>query len=266
MANSCVPYDGLIVTRKDAERCGADRFFTGKSCRQGHLSQRYVKSGRCIECLAIRSKRDYAQLSEEDKNQRVKSSKIQRERQRAANVRPCVHCGGNLPPMEINSKTGRLIFRTKYCSDFCVLFSKVNVAGPDDCWLFRNPQHWFGYGHVNVGPIGSMRVRSAHVVSWELHSGIDVPSGHSVCHKCDVPACVNPQHLFLGTQKDNNLDKTSKGRQTKGSDVTCAKLSPSDVLSIRQDTGSHTKLAKQYGVTEAAIRHVKNRKNWKHIP
>ena len=75
------------------------------------------------------------------------------------------------------------------------------------CWI------WMGY--LNSGGYGSFYVdgqlRSAHRVSWELHYG-PIPEGLNVCHHCDVPGCVNPDHLFVGTQKDNIRDALNKGR------------------------------------------------------
>lgn len=81
-----------------------------------------------------------------------------------------------------------------------------------------------------------------------------------VCHRCDRPSCVNPAHLFLGTNQDNMRDKVSKGRQshTKGA----AKLSAGDVLAIRASTERLSVVADRYGVDQSTVSLIRNRKRW----
>lgn len=88
-------------------------------------------------------------------------------------------------------------------------WSRVDRQGDDDCWLFR--------GAIN-GPTGSPLIRmnnrrevSARV-AWKIQSQEPIPDGLLVCHRCDVPSCVNVKHLFLGTQRDNMQDMVHKGR------------------------------------------------------
>lgn len=79
------------------------------------------------------------------------------------------------------------------------------------CWLWTASVNRKGYGRIGVGDAAAL----AHRVSWELHRG-PIPGGLCVLHKCDVPACVNPDHLFLGTVPDNTADCIAKGRFTAG--------------------------------------------------
>lgn len=116
--------------------------------------------------------------------------------------------------------------------------------------------------------------RLAHRVSWELSNG-PIPggvgySGTCVLHKCDVPACVNPEHLFLGTQSDNVADRDAKGRSNGGNSPgeahSQAKLTGAKVLDIRSRRGeSPYALAKEFGVSYAQIWNIRSGKSWRHI-
>lgn len=75
------------------------------------------------------------------------------------------------------------------------------------CWLWSGATNSSGYGHLKAGG----RATLAHRMSFEIHCGA-IPAGAGVCHRCDVPACVNPAHLFLGSQLDNVRDMIAKGR------------------------------------------------------
>ena len=115
----------------------------------------------------------------------------------------------------------------KYCSPVCYalakttqtheafvqrFWSKVTLAGPDECWLWTAALHGKDhYGNFRATPYKSEDI-SAHVVSWFLHTGEWPPKGLFVLHGCDRPACVNPAHLSLGTHTDNMQDCISKGR------------------------------------------------------
>jgi len=85
-------------------------------------------------------------------------------------------------------------------------WSKVQCL-PGPCWLWTGTRQHNGYGRILVDG----RMRQAHRVSYELTFG-PVPAGLQVCHKCDNPPCVNPDHLFVGTQSDNLFDQGRKGR------------------------------------------------------
>lgn len=136
-------------------------------------------------------------------------------------------------------------------------------ANPDTgCWDWTASKSK-GYGQIMVGE----KPQRAHRVSFEIFRG-EVPDDLHVCHRCDNRACINPEHLFLGTNADNTADKVAKGRQhrLRGTAHGMAKLTEADVLTIRSAThATDPELAARYGVGPEAISAVRHRRNWKHI-
>ena len=106
----------------------------------------------------------------------------------------------------------------------------------------------------------------AHRVSWELYRG-KIPAGLCVLHRCDNPSCVNPEHLFLGTKKDNALDREHKGRGrlSHGEFSGFNKVTNEQVLEIRNNPETSRKIAPKYGISDRMVRYIKSRSNWKHI-
>lgn len=133
------------------------------------------------------------------------------------------------------------------------------------CWLWTGCALKSGYGRIGVG--GSVKL--AHRVSWEIHRGA-IPDGLFVLHKCDTPACVNPDHLFVGTHLDNGRDKARKGRSWHpvGALHGRSKFTESDVVEIRsmcRDGISLAEIASRYGVSDSTISAIKTRRNWNHV-
>lgn len=170
------------------------------------------------------------------------------------------------------------------------------------CWLWTGAIGGHGYGRVSL--CGAQT--GAHRLSWSLHNGREIPPGMYVCHKCDVRACVNPDHLFLGTPQDNARDMAKKGRaacqkpphlfeearrlcaagmtQAAAGEVLgvssttvrkavhhgirspnpLRKLTPEQVALIRHlvTTTKPAPLARQFGVSASAIRHIRAGRTW----
>lgn len=138
-------------------------------------------------------------------------------------------------------------------------WSKVNTTGT--CWIWTDSVNVEGYGRFKA--FG--KDRRAHRFAFELVNG-PIPSGYHVCHHCDNPSCVRPDHLFLGTDKDNKDDCVKKGRQPKGITNGRAKLNEVQVLEIRTNNSiSIANLARRYNVDEKSIRRIRARETWKHI-
>lgn len=134
------------------------------------------------------------------------------------------------------------------------------------CWI------WLGRVEIRRGQYRYGRVKinrkhyMAHRVFWEQKNG-QIPDGMFVLHRCDNMPCVNPDHLFLGTQADNQADMVSKGRSHKrpGEKHPGAILTAKKVLAIRADSRTNKEIAKKYGVSKSAITLIKKRKRWSHI-
>lgn len=144
---------------------------------------------------------------------------------------------------------------------------KVRVAGDDECWEWMAGRNADGYGTITMGRRGRWRPVRAHRVSWTIAFGA-IPDGLWVLHRCDNPPCVNPAHLFLGTNLDNDKDRDAKGRgnPVRGSAHCCAKLSERDVCEIRRELAAREKtqyvIADEFGVTSKAISLIARNKRW----
>ena len=124
-----------------------------------------------------------------------------------------------------------------------------------------------GYGEIGLGGKFGRSIY-AHRFAYIQAFG-EIPKDMCVLHKCDVPACVNPAHLFLGTKTDNSADKVAKGRQSRGECAKSAKLNKNSVLKIRvaweSENVSMRCLARRFGVTFTTIWQVIHRRTWKHV-
>lgn len=151
-------------------------------------------------------------------------------------------------------------------------WARVDRDGPTQphmdtpCWVWTGSRLPKGYGRFYPrNKIGLY----AHRVSFEMANGRPIPEGCEVCHTCDHPSCVRPEHLFLGTHLDNVQDCVEKGRHrhgtTRGRDHHSNKLSEADVRQIRAEAAggdSRLTLAKRYGVSKGLINQIVWRKAW----
>lgn len=126
-------------------------------------------------------------------------------------------------------------------------WDKVNKTG--ECWVWTAGKNSHGYGAFKLDG----KTVGSHVVAYMITNGCPVPKGMEVCHTCDNPPCVRPDHLWLGTRRDNAQDAARKGRTSHGEKHHKSKLSDSDVQQIRKDDRSLSKIANDYGVSIPAI-------------
>lgn len=136
-------------------------------------------------------------------------------------------------------------------------FSRFFIDQKTGCWEWTAHRDKDGYG---VLP-GDKKNTRAHRLSYEIHNG-EIPDGLFVCHKCDNPGCVNPDHLFTGTAKDNNRDALMKGRNFIGEKNGNAKLSYENVKEILSSELNGQQLADKFGVTRATINAIRRGETW----
>lgn len=136
----------------------------------------------------------------------------------------------------------------------------------DGCWLWRGAGKGNGYGSFVIDG----RTWPAHRAAYLIFNGAH-PGKMDVCHKCDNRACVNPDHLFLGTRRDNMEDCARKGRTARGARLgdrrgengTAAKLTWDDVRSIRASDAPAKQLAQRFNITNDNINRIRRHDTWK---
>lgn len=149
-------------------------------------------------------------------------------------------------------------------------WQKVSADTRDGCWEWVGARFPKGYGCVTRrGTPSTPKTHTwrAHRYSWFLAHG-PIPEGMVVCHRCDNPPCVNPDHLFLGTQKENQEDMVRKLRGRYGIRNGRAVLTEDDVRTIRrryQDGETQQSLAEAFGVKGVTIQALISRRTWKHV-
>lgn len=153
-------------------------------------------------------------------------------------------------------------------------WEKVDKDGPyverlrSRCWVWtanrsRRPDGSRAYGMITI----DKRPCYAHRVSYEMANG-KIPEGRWILHHCDNPACVRPDHLYVGDPQDNATDRVVRGGQVRGERHAAAKLTEAQVMEIiaRSKAGeTYTELASEYGVTRAAIWQIATGRTWTHL-
>lgn len=136
----------------------------------------------------------------------------------------------------------------------------ASMSGRDGCWIWPMYRNKDGYGLTQQDGKTTVATR----VAYRLAFG-DFDNSLFVLHRCDNPGCVNPDHLFLGTQRDNCADAKLKGRHSHGVKNGISKLTEEAVREIRESNLSQWTLARKFGVLQSTIWAAKHGKNWSHV-
>lgn len=147
-----------------------------------------------------------------------------------------------------------------------------NVIRKEGCWDWKGAVAKGGYPVMSCKKI--LGPDRGHRASWIIHKG-PIPEGKCVCHHCDNPICTNPEHLWIGTSKENNDDKVKKCRQSMlppphkvGSENGASKLKEEQIKEIRlllEKCETSREIGRQYGVSKTTILRIKNGTHWKHV-
>jgi hypothetical protein len=151
------------------------------------------------------------------------------------------------------------LIEARVCKDGPLL-----IGMPSQCWNWIGCRTPKGYGVVNPTP--DMRY-PAHRLAYMTYVG-PLLEKEQVCHHCDNPSCVNPEHLFSGTTQDNTADMVQKGRNSRGESRPASKLNANKVAEIRNRHGlgeGIRALAREFGVSQRAIQYVVRRIYWKDV-
>lgn len=175
---------------------------------------------------------------------------------------------------EVNAD--RVRYETLVPEDRLLFFQQnIEISLLTGCWNWKGKKNESGYGTMWNPTIRNGKKTNAHQFSYILYNG-EIPDGMFVCHKCDNPSCVNPNHLFLGTPQDNVDDKMRKGRHRTrvfhgkdhpqhGTHSPYNKLSESDVQEIRKLYGEGETLrgiASKFGVVHGVINNIIQGRKW----
>lgn len=169
----------------------------------------------------------------------------------------CKNCGG---PRDYRRTICRRCFAPPLEERF-----KKNTITSGECMIWTGGKNKLGYGHINY--LG--KVWRVHRLAYEHFKG-KIGDGLFVCHSCDVPLCINPKHLWLGTNADNMRDGAMKGRINRGENHPDAILSWNNVYAIRRRYSkgfiTQKKLAEEYGVNSRTVNSLIRGHSWRPLP
>ena len=176
------------------------------------------------------------------------------------------YCVGHYRQHHVGEQLRPLQLQYHGLSEYERFFMRVEKKNPNECWNWsgsRTNSKWHGQWRNSAG-----NIELAHRAAWRLMR-CDIPREMFVLHRCDNPICVNPSHLFLGTQSENLKDMWAKGRgrpmPSHGEKHGMSKLTAKSVLEIRESNLSAKEIASKFGVGTTTIYDIRKRKIWKHI-
>jgi hypothetical protein len=170
------------------------------------------------------------------------------------------------------TKLSELLNRIDLRFDFVTAKLGQHTITPGGCWEYTGHCSKLGYGefHVYAAQFDPpKRKYRAHRVAYAYHFGVD-PGEMMVCHKCDNPACINPDHLFLGTAKDNSLDMVAKGRASvndgeRNPGAVVTESTVIEIVSAIKEGKSNKQIAERLPVSHGAVSRIRLGKSWRKV-
>jgi hypothetical protein len=215
----------------------ASKYYLGSVCKRGHqfsgldFSLRTKPTAKSKGGVCIECRKEYAKTYT-PLRPRIKQKRVSRQ---------------HLPADVSNKAVSRFWNQTVQSGD-CIV--------------------WTGYIPKNGYPVFKAgKVIRCNRYAYLISKG-EIPAGLFVCHTCDNPSCVNPDHLFLGTPLDNMKDKVNKGRQSKGDEWSVSKVNEKQVVEIRELHRKKTKIsdiAERYGLSRPGVQCIIYRRCWNHV-
>jgi HNH endonuclease len=187
--------------------------------------------------------------------------------------RVCEHCGVDFLAYRAFVNKGQARFCSNHCSaearrmNLADTFEERVVKTPT-CWLWTGYKNSYGYGLFSLGRHGKTFNVPVHRFAWESRNG-PIPAGGHVLHSCDVPSCVNPDHLRLGTHTENMADMVTRKRLAIGSRHGMARLTEAQVAEIKglyaRGGILQSEIARRYNVVQQTISRIVTGKDWGHV-
>jgi len=228
--------------------------FCNKILNENNRARNGIRNGKMRfrnECKPCNSKRVIKNASKDVSRRRAKATLYLRKSGRVK-MYPCERCKNPCYKK----------YKRAFCTDMCRFMSYVTIT--DSCWIWIGAKNKRGYGLFSFRNKKSI---TTHRVSYILYRG-EIPEGKLICHTCDNPSCINPQHLWAGTTQQNTRDMVIKGRSLRGEKQNGAKLTEQDVIKIRKlnkEGIQQNKIAEMFNVFAGHINNIIKRRVWKHI-
>lgn len=143
------------------------------------------------------------------------------------------------------------------------LYGKIERVPESGCWVFMGKLDANGYGMLSSTRADGKKYWKAHRLSYEEHAGA-IPEGKEVAHRCNIRCCINPQHLYAATHRQNIDDRMRTGKQYRGEEASWSKVTEQQVREFLAGNERPDDWAKRVGISRAQAYRIRSGEAWKH--